>query len=577
MSELAPRQWTAGRRTGEQWLRNARLGSGLVLMTFVVLHFINHMLALISLEAAEAGRLWFLMVWRSLPGTLLFYGALFVHVTLVLVALYRRRTLVMPMREAAQVLLGLLIPLLIAEHVVGTRVYSTLSGIDDTYEYVANSLWVWSQYIGVRQVLAVFVIWLHGCLGVYFWLRYRPWFADAGVPLVIIAALVPVLAVLGFVNAGRTVQYMLYTGSDGIDRTVIAHAVEMRSRISAITYAAYGSAVALVLLLRLLRAYRERHSVVEIRYADGRTVRIPRGYSVLEASRLGGIPHNAVCGGRGRCPTRPGKGLEGIGALPVPGEIERATLARIHAAADVRLACQLRPTGNVKVAPLLAAGRNIGDLAAAGLLTPGREQDVAILFCDIRSFTAISDRKLPFDTVFLLNRYFGVVGKAVEEAGGRLDKFIGDGAMAIFGLNVAREEACRQALVASAAIMRELARVSEELADELKHHPLRIAIGIHAGPAIVGTMGYGRAMGVTAIGDTVNIASRLESVAKELDAAIVISEQAATLSGIDMTGYEMRTVEIRGRSQPLRLRVVPTGAMLDTAPAVLVAATGTAA
>ncbi len=576
MTQSPPRQGTSRRRAAEHWLRSARLGSGLVLMSFVILHFVNHMLALVSLEAAEAGRLWFLMIWRNPPGTVLFYGAVLAHVILVLVALYRRRTLVMPAREAAQILLGLLIPLLIAEHVIGTRVYSALSGIDDTYEYVASALWIWSPHIGVRQVFAVFVIWLHGCLGVYFWLRHRPWFSQAGVPLVIVAALVPVLAVLGFVNAGRTVQYILYTGSDGINRSVIAHAAELRDRISAITFATYGSAVALVLLLRLLRAYRERHTIIEIRYADGGSVRVPRGYSVLEASRLGGIPHNSVCGGRGRCSTCRVKVLEGIAALPAAGEIERATLTRIHAAADVRLACQLRPAGSIKVAPLVAADRHPGDPATAGLVTPGREQEVAILFCDIRSFTAISDRKLPFDTVFLLNRYFAVVGKAVEDAGGRLDKFIGDGAMAIFGLNVAREEACRQALVASAAIIRDLARVSEELADELRR-PLRIAIGIHAGPAIVGTMGYGRAMGVTAIGDTVNIASRLESVAKELDAAIVISEQAAALSGIDMTGYEMRTVEIRGRSQPLRLRVVPAGATLDTAPAVLVAAAGTAA
>src|SRR5690606_19190563 len=152
------------------------------------------------------------------------------------------------------------------------------------------------------------------------------------------------------------------------------------------------------------------------------------------------------------------------------------------------------------------------------------------------------DRKLPFDTVFLLNRYFSVVGKAVEEAGGRLDKFIGDGAMAIFGLNSSRDEACRQALVAAAAIVRELAQLSDELADELRQ-PLRVAIGIRAGPAIVGTMGYGRAMRVTAVGDTVNIASRLEAVAKEFDAAIVVSEHAATLSRIDMRDYETRTVD----------------------------------
>lgn len=569
MTQPATRHWTRGSRTGEQWLRTARLASGLVLMTFLVLHLLNHMLALISLEAAEAGRFWFLMVWRNPLGTVLFYGSLLVHVLLVFLALYRRRTLIMPMREAAQVGLGLLIPLVLAEHVIGTRLYSSLSGIDDSYEFVANSLWISAPYAGLRQAVAVVVAWGHGCLGLYFWLRHRPWFSEAGAILLIIAALVPVLALLGFVNAGRTVEYILFTGADGIDRSVIAHALAVKSQAVTVTYTIYGSALALVLILRGLRAHGERQSVIEVRYGDGRVVRVPRGYSVLEASRLGGIPHNAVCGGRGRCSTCRVKVLDGVDATPEPGEIEHATLIRIHAQPDVRLACQLRPTGDLKVAPLLAVAANPGVLAAGVQVTPGREQDVAILFCDIRSFTAISDRKLPFDTVFLLNRYFAVVGKAVEEAGGRLDKFIGDGAMAIFGLNASREEACRQALVASAAIIRELGQVSDELAGELAQ-PLRIAIGIHAGPAIVGTMGYGRAMGVTAIGDTVNIASRLESVAKELDAAIVISAQAAALSGLSMSSYEMRTAEIRGRSRPLRVRVVPAGATLDTTPAPLV-------
>lgn len=533
------------------------------MMAFVVMHFSNHMLALISLEAAEAGRLWFILVWRNPLGTLILYGSLLVHVTLVLLALYRRRTLVMPLREACQVALGLTIPLFIAEHVIGTRIYSSLSGVDDTYEFVANSLWIWAPYVGLRQAIAVIVVWVHGCLGVYFWLRHRPWFSSTAAILLVLAALIPVLALLGFVNAGRTVEYIHFTGADAIDPEVIERALATKTTITTAVYAIYGGALALVLALRRLRARRERRSVVEIRYPDGRAVKVPKGYSVLEASRLGGIPHHAVCGGRGRCSTCRIKVLDGVAELPAPGQIEQATLSRIHAEPDVRLACQLRPQADIKVAPMLAADRTLPELIAGGLATPGREQEVVILFCDIRSFTAISDRKLPFDTVFLLNRYFAVVGRAVERAGGRLDKFIGDGAMAIFGLNASKIEACRQAVVAAAAIIEDLARVSEELAEELRQ-PLRIAIGIHVGPAIVGTMGYGRTMGVTAIGDTVNIASRLESAAKELDASVVISAAAAALSGIDMSAYDIRTVEIRGRSQPLKVHVVPQNARLST-------------
>ena len=89
-----------------------------------------------------------------------------------------------------------------------------------------------------------------------------------------------------------------------------------------------------------------------------------------------------------------------------------------------------------------------------------------------------------------------------------------------------------------------------------------MAIGIHAGPAIVGAMGYGGVMGVTAIGDTVNVASRLEAAAKEFDAAIVISDAAAVLSGVDLSAFEIREIEIRGSTKPLNVRVVPQDAEL---------------
>ena len=140
---------------------------------------------------------------------------------------------------------------------------------------------------------------------------------------------------------------------------------------------------------------------------------------------------------------------------------------------------------------------------------PGHEQVIAVLFCDMRNFTTIADQRLPYDIVFLLNRYFAIVGEAVEKAGGRLDKFIGDGAMALFGLESAPGEACRQALAAGRAIIAGAARLSDELSGEISL-PVHVAIGIHVGPAIVGSMGFGTTMGVTAIGDTVNISSRLE-------------------------------------------------------------------
>jgi adenylate cyclase len=528
----------------EDWLRTGRLASGLVLMSFVTLHLINHALALISIEAAEAATRVLMAPWRNPVGGILLLVAALGHVGLALLALYRRRSLVMPVKEAAQLLLGLAIPVLIAEHILGVKVYESIAAADANYAFVASSLWVQMPMVGLKQAVAVLVIWAHGCIGVYFWLRYRPWFGAAAPFLLVFAALLPILSLLGFVNAGRAVEAAPALAEQGVSPAVFDAVTAAKVRGVSTVYTVYGAALGLVLVMRIVRARRERRNLVELRYPDGRSIRVPKGFSVLEASRLAGIPHHAVCGGRGRCSTCRVRVLEGLSKLPSPEASEQATLARIHAEPDVRLACQLRPREDLSVIPLLSAGTSGAGTLVAAQASPGREQDVAVLFCDIRGFTALADKRLPFDTVFLLNRYFAVVGKAIEKAGGRVDKFIGDGAMAIFGLNASNKEACRQAVA------------------ELRE-PLRVAIGIHAGTAIAGSMGYGRVMGVTVIGDTVNIASRLESVAKELNASLVLSSSAAVLSGIDFSAFEKRTVEIRGHSKPLKIIVVPRDGRLS--------------
>lgn len=546
----------------DEVLRRLRLGSGLVLMVFVALHLANIALGLVSLEAVEAARRPFLAFWRSPFGTMLLYGAMLVHLILTLRALYMRRTLAMPAREAMQIALGLAIPLVIAEHVIGTRLVREMTGINDTYELVLRAIWIVSPADGMTQMLAVLIVWAHGCIGMHFWLRFRPWYPAAAPYLLIAAVLVPVLALLGFSEAGRTVAELDRSPvPPGTDPALLVEGAAIKEYYMAIAYAVSGALLAAVMVLREIRRQREWRNTVAIRYEGGQTVRIPKGHSVLEASRVGGIPHYAVCGGKGRCSTCRVRVIEGLDDQPAPGPIERATLKRIAAAPDVRLACQLKPTHDLKVAQLLVAGSERALHLVGAPSKPGREQEIAVLFCDIRSFTALSDRRLPFDVVFLLNRYFALVGGAVERSGGRLDKFIGDGAMALFGLETGREEACRQALAASAEILQGLSRLSAELAGEIPG-PLHVAIGIHAGPAIVGAMGYGGVMNVTAIGDTVNIASRLESAAKEFDASLVVSEVAVALSGVDLAAFEHREIAIRGSTRPLGVRVVPHGAAL---------------
>ncbi|MFS8145882.1 adenylate/guanylate cyclase domain-containing protein [Rhizobium sp. BR 249] len=547
----------------ERSIRRARLGSGLVIFIFVLLHLSNHALGLISLDAADKARHLFLAIWRNPAGTVVFYASVVIHMTLVLRAIYLRRSLVMPKGETAQIVLGLLIPLLLIDHVIGTRIAHDLYGYIDDYETVVEQLWIKNPANGARQVLGVIAVWFHGCIGIHFWLRYRPWYAGAAPLLLALAILVPVLSVLGFVQMGRTLadpSYQLTTNPYEVN--VNAHYLsdpEVRARIAAVRaglYGAFSFSLLAVVAARARRRLKERIDQVAVHYPGGEVIRVPRGFTVLEASRLGGLPHYSVCGGKGQCSTCRVQILGDYESLPIPDKMEQTTLRRINAGPDVRLACQLRPDRDVAVAPLLVPAVEAALPANSQETSPGREREIAVLFVDIRHFTTLTETRLPFDVVFLLNRYFAIIGKAVEQAGGRLDKFIGDGAMALFGLNTAPEEACRQALKAAAAIVAEIEKLAAELAEELAL-PLRIAIGIHTGPAVVGTMGYGRVRSMTAIGDTVNVASRLESAAKEFEAAIVISEPVANLSGAALAGIESREINVRGRALPLKVYVIP--------------------
>jgi adenylate cyclase len=185
----------------------------------------------------------------------------------------------------------------------------------------------------------------------------------------------------------------------------------------------------------------------------------------------------------------------------------------------------------------------------------GQEQEVAVLFADLRGFTSIAEHKLPYDVVFLLNRYFDVVGDAIAQVGGIANQFTGDGVMALFGVGTAPIAGCQQALAAVGAMMHGLAELSQSLAGELET-PLRMGCGIHTGPAVVGRMGHGIAQYLTAVGDTVHVASRLQELTKVYRCQVVISEPVAVRAGIDVSAFPHHTLTVRNRRDPLVIRTI---------------------
>jgi len=541
-------------------LTPVRLATGAVLLAFLLTHLLNHALGLISLEAMEQGRRPFLGLWRNPVGTTVLYVALFAHLGLAFWSIYGRRSLRMPAWEATQLIVGLLIPPLLAIHVIGTRLANALYGTEDSYTYELLVIWVFQPMNGVQQAAVLLVAWLHGCIGLHFWLRLRPWYPRA-LPFVYAAALlIPVLGLLGFAAGGREVARLAadpawleevsraigFPDEAGVD---FLYAIERWFLI--------GFAVALfgTLAARGVRHWSIRRRAIAIVYPSGQSVVVESGTTILEASRMAGIPHASVCGGRGRCSTCRVRVSEGLDRLPPAGEQERKVLERVGAPPNVRLACQTRPTAGLSVVPVLPPTATAQDAQPRPGYLQGHEEEIAVLFADLRAFTQLAEHKLPYDVVFLLNRYFRAMGMAVEAAGGQLDKFIGDGVMALFGVGGRPTEGCRQALAAARAMSESLSELNRSLTHDLSE-PLRIGIGIHAGPAIVGEMGHGRATSVTAVGDTVNTASRLESLTKEYNCQLVFSEAVAIHARLDAARFERHDIAIRGRLEPLVVRVV---------------------
>ncbi len=548
--------------------RRLHLVTGLILFTYVFTHFINHSLGLISLEALESGRRVFEFTWRNPVMSIALYSALLVHIGLALWSIYRRRRLAMPPWEAAQILFGLAIPPLIALHILGTRFAHEVFGVNDNYAYVLLIYFSFSPGLGIRQAITLVVVWIHACIGLHFWLRLKPWYRAAIPTLYAFAILMPVSALGGFVFAGREVARLasderwMAAARDEINFADQA-GVALIENLEIAVLALAGGLLALAFVARGLRgAYNRRRGVVQITYPEGRRVLVAAGATVLEASRGAGIPHASVCGGRGRCSTcrvRVGHGLEN---LAPPSDDEAKVLKRIGAAPNVRLACQTRPTADLQVAPLLPPSASPSDGRVRHI--HGEEREVAVLFADMRDFTAMAENRLPYDVVFVLNRYFAAMGMAVEESGGRVDKFVGDGIMALFGVERGVEIGSSNAMLAARRMAERLVEVNNALAHELDR-PLRIGIGIHSGPVIVGEMGYGRATSVTAIGDTVNTASRLEAMTKELRAQLVVSEPVVRHAELDLSGFPAREIELRGRAGALSVRVVKNAQQLPVA------------
>jgi adenylate cyclase len=534
-----------------------RLGSGIVLALYVTQHLINHGFGIVSIDAAEAYRKTVGAVFQTLPGLVLLYGSILFHSIIALRALYRHSNLRLPRWQALQLLLGLSILPLLVGHAVANRGFALLGDVDPNYFYVVTSISLKPVFL-VKLLILIAIIWIHLLIGLHFWLRIKQNYRRYLPLTYAIAVLVPVIAYIGIYRMLREASAWL-NDTDRLDQIYAANIlmnpkeVDLLRALEAQSWIFMSVLLVLVLIARKLRLWRQaRRGSYRITHTEHGEINSLQGLSLLEALRQARIPHASVCGGRARCTTCRVRVSHGLAGLPAANDLEARALTRIKAGKDVRLACQLNPRSDLSITPLVMANQPLATTLHSGGVE-GHEEYVVAMFVDMRGSTSLGERILAYDVVFILNRLFTELSKALAASNGHYAQFAGDGLMALYGLAPDRKQyACRDALAGAADMLRRVEKLNQQLQQEF-NESVKIGIGIHGGDAIVGTMGPPRTPLLTAVGDNINIAARLEAKTKELDCDLIVSVATLDAEDIDYERDNVNEVDVRGRNNRVQV------------------------
>lgn len=546
----------------EQFISRLRLWTGIVLAVFIAQHLTNHAMGIVSFEWAEAYRKTVGGIIHTLPGMILLYGSLLFHAIIALRSVYLRSSLRMSLWQWMQLVLGLSILPLVIGHIIGNRVASLVSDIEPDYYYVITNM-LGNPAIIFKLGFLIPVVWIHMVIGLHFWLRLKQAYPRYLPYLYALAVLVPALAYAGLIK-------MLQQGTSWLDDKVrmdeiyaglnLLSPTELKFLLSLEGRAWIGMAVVLILVLiaRQIRLWKQaRKGTYQITCGDDRKIRALNGMSLLEALRHARIPHASVCGGRGRCTTCRVRVREGRQNLPPPEELESRALTRIGAGADVRLACQLCPTADIAITPLVLANQPLSSALHSGGVQ-GHEEYVVAMFVDMRGSTSLGERVLAYDVVFILNRFFTELSDALAESHGHYAQFAGDGLMALYGLEAHRKDmACSDALAGAREMFRRIDALNRQLQAEFGES-VQMGIGIHGGEAIVGTMGPPKTPLLTAVGDNINIAARLEAQTKVQACDLIVSVETLERESINYPGDSIKRVEVRGRDGQVEVCTLPS-------------------
>jgi adenylate cyclase len=284
---------------------------------------------------------------------------------------------------------------------------------------------------------------------------------------------------------------------------------------------------------------------------DDKRIEVDEGEFILEASLRWKIPHTHVCGKLARCSTCRVLVVEGLENCSERNSAERAISDQLRFSPAIRLACQTQVFDDVTIRRLAIDTEDLEIIndEIRGKVVPntiGQEKHIAILFADIRGFTTFSEKVLPYDVIYILNRYFRKMGQVISRHNGMINNYMGDGLMALFGVENS-QHAAEQAVRAGVEMLEAMEKFNPHL-EMLYQQRLQIGIGIHYGSVVIGEVGASDNKRVTAIGDAVNLASRIEAANKLVGTSLLISESIYTQVREQVIVKQSYNVQLPGKS-----------------------------
>ncbi len=276
--------------------------------------------------------------------------------------------------------------------------------------------------------------------------------------------------------------------------------------------------------------------------------------TLLDAALRSGVAFAHACGGRAKCSTCRIWVVNGLESCSERTEAETSMAERLGFTSEVRLACQLRPKGTLRIRRLVLDETDLmicSQLDRAAATRVGETKSVTILFSDVADSTSMSEQLSPYDLMYLLNRYFVQVGDIIERNGGLIDRFIGDGVMAIFGVE-GQSDASLYAVKTALEILKTADQMKPFFAS-MYGVDFDIRTGLHYGEAVIGSLGSVGHERLTAIGEVPNLASRVEAANKEAGTRLLISQDLydEVKDGVEVADFVR--VRLRGTSDRITL------------------------